>query len=121
MDALAGSVGGGWSLATEQFAPCRASTDIACHLAIVGESVGLVSVTAAFKMEAMAAEEDEGEDEPAVAAKVSATDSAAISLPPKISPVSKKEGFDVAMASWTSCMFGYPARTREENVAWWWC
>ena len=89
--------------------------------------MGLVSVTAAFRIEAIA---DDLEDEPAAvaAAKVSATDSAAISLSPN-SPVSKKEGFEVARASWTSFMFGYPARTsEEENVAWfwwwwwwWWC
>jgi hypothetical protein len=56
---------------------------------MVGERVGLVSVTAAFKIEAMASEaevEEEAEEE--AAAKFSATDSAISSLSP-ISPVNR--------------------------------
>lgn len=106
VDSAALSVGGGWSRATEQFDPCRASTDIACHLAIVGDKVGVVSVTAALRTDAMAAE-DEAEDE-VDDKKLSATDSAATPSP---SPVNKKEGLVTARASWTSFMFGYPART----------
>lgn len=103
------SVGGGWSRATEQLAPCRARTDIACHLSMVGDKVGLVSVTAALRTDARA-EEDEVEEEEDAAKKLSATDSAAIISPcPPISPVSKKEGLEAARASWTSFMLEKPA------------
>lgn len=98
-------VGGGWSRLTIAVAPWRASADIACHLAIVGDSVGLVSSRTARASDAIDdgddTEDDAGDDVEISDATVerASTSTSPLKLPPPLpvlsslcSPVSKNRG-----------------------------